>query len=179
MLISPEALPRMTVEEYLDYEHSQEIRHELVDGYLYAMGGASEKHERIAGNLFAALSIHLRGSDCRAYKSNLKVAVGDDYYYPDIFVACGSSNGNNYVRTDPVVIVEVLSPTTQRHDRGDKRLVYETIDTLEQYVLVWQDTMRVEIRDTKLGVVTTYEAPSDELMLTRIDFSVDLARLYE
>ncbi len=179
MLISSATLPRMTVEAYFDYEHSQETRHELVDGYLYAMGGASERHERIAGNLFAALAIHLRGSDCRAYKSDLKVAVGDNFYYPDIFIACGGSDANSYFRTDPVTIVEVLSPSTQRHDRGDKRLAYETIDTLEQYVLIWLDTMRVEIRDTKSGVVTTLEEPSDEFMLTRFDFRLDLARLYE
>ena len=179
MLVSPETLPRMNVETYLEYEHSQDTRHELVDGYLYAMGGASEKHERISGNLFAALATHLRGSGCRAYKSDLKVSVGDDYYYPDIFIACGSSDGTTHFRTDPIVIVEVLSPSTQRNDRGDKRLAYETLPSLEHYILVWQDRVRVESRDVRSGDVSALQSSADMLILERWDFSVSLEQIYE
>ena len=179
MLVSPEVLPRMTVKAYLEYEHSQEIRHELVDGYLYSMGGASERHEQLSGNLFAALVVHLRGSNCRAYKSDLKVSVGDDFYYPDIFVACGETQSSGYTRTDPVIIVEVLSPTTQRNDRGDKRLAYETIPSLQQYVLIWQDRMRVEARECKTGKVTILDTPDAQLQCDALDFAVTLARIYE
>lgn len=179
MLVSAATLPRMSVEEYLEYEHSQETRHELVDGYLYGMVGASERHERLAGNLFAALSVHLRGTRCRAYKSDLKIAVGDDYYYPDIFVACGEVAPESYSRTDPVVIIEVLSPSTQRNDRGDKRLAYETIPTLETYVLVWQDRMRVEWRDIKSGSVHVLEGPADSIDFPTLDFSFTLEELYQ
>ena len=110
MIISPEILPRMSAGQYLDYEQTQEIRHELVDGYLYAMVGASDRHEEIAMNLAAALSLHLRGGPCRVYKSDLKLRIGDDFYYPDIFVRCGTERGDPYFKTDPVLIVEVLSP---------------------------------------------------------------------
>ena len=78
MLVSPESLPRLTPDDYLGYEQ-QQLRHELVDGYLYAMTGASDRHEEIALNLAAALRTHLRGGPCRVYKGNLKIRVADDF----------------------------------------------------------------------------------------------------
>jgi len=74
----PEALPRMSPEDYLSYEQDQPVRHELVDGYLYAMTGATDRHEEIALNLASALRVYLRGSPCRVYKSDLKIRVADD-----------------------------------------------------------------------------------------------------
>lgn len=179
MSVSPSVLPRMSVAEYLEYEHSQEIRHELVDGYLYAMGGASERHERLALNLAAALSVHLRGTSCRAFKGDLKIAVGEDHYYPDVFVACGLPNPDGYSRDDPVVVIEVLSPSTQRHDIGDKRLAYASLPTLKEYVLVWQDRERVEVRTIEDDSVRLLEAADDVLRLPSLDFSMTLADLYE
>ena len=176
--VSPSVLPRMSVEQYLEYERSQEIRHELVDGHLYAMTGASEMHERIAMNLAAALSVHLRGSPCRAYKGDLKIAVGDDHYYPDVFVTCGPDRPDGYSRDDPVLIVEVLSPNTQRHDRGDKLLAYRTLPTLKEYVLVSQDRVRVELRTADDGAVLALESPEDVLTLASVGFSMTLADLY-
>ena len=93
------------------------------------MTGASDRHEEIAGNLFAALHAHLRGRPCRVYSSNLKIRVDDNFYYSDLFVHCEISRGDPYYKTDPVLIVEVLSPTTQRYDRGDKRLAYQQLAT--------------------------------------------------
>jgi Uma2 family endonuclease len=82
MIISLDALPRMTPDDYLVYEHQQSVRHELVDGYLYAMTGASDRHEEIALNLAAALQAHLRGTGCRAYKGDLKIRSADDFFIP-------------------------------------------------------------------------------------------------
>jgi len=126
-LVSPDVLPRMTVDQYLEYEHSQEIRHELVDGYLYAMAGASESHEQIATNLLIAIGSHLRGSPCRAYKGDLKIAVGDDFYYPDVFVTCGPERPDGFSRSDPVLIIEGSSARrahpTNRH-RAPRARIY-------------------------------------------------------
>ncbi len=142
-IIPPEALPRLTPDEYLALERESETRHELVDGYLYAMIGASDRHDEIAGNLFAALHVHLRGGGCRVHGSSLKVRVGDDFYYPDVFVRCAGERGDAYFKTDPVLIAEVLSPSTQRHDRGDKCLAYQGLPTLQEYLLIAQNEPRV------------------------------------
>ena len=178
MPVSPASLPRMSPAEYLEYEHSQEIRHELVDGYLYAMTGASERHERIATNLVIAIGAHLRGTPCRVYKSDLKLVVGDDFYYPDVFVACGPTDPQAYSRNDPVVVIEVLSPPTQRHDRGDKRLAYASLPTLKEYVLVWQDRSRVEVRTAADDALRVLESAEETLRLDSIDFSMTLEELY-
>jgi Uma2 family endonuclease len=114
MLTSPESLPRLKPTGYLAYERERSTRHELVDGYLYAITGSTDRHEEIALNLATALHTHLRGSDCRVYKGDLKIRVGDDFYYPDVFVRCGARGGDAYFKTDPVMIAEVLSPSTQR-----------------------------------------------------------------
>ena len=146
MYATPESLPRLTAAEYLDWENQQEIRHELVDGYLYAMTGASLRHDEISMNLAAALHNHLVGSSCRVYKSDIKVQVANNYYYPDIIVRCddGQSIANEFSLADPKVIIEVLSPSTQRFDRGDKRLAYQQKISLTYYLLVSQDSMLVE-----------------------------------
>ncbi len=78
--LQTDVLPRMTVEEYLKFENAQDVRHEFVDGYVYAMTGAREMHERISLNLASSLNVHLRGTPCRAWKGDLKLAVGKDYY---------------------------------------------------------------------------------------------------
>ncbi len=145
MPLAAETLPTMTPEEYLVFEHASDCRHELVDGYLCAMTGASDRHEEIAGNLHAAVHAHLRGSGCGVYGSNLKVRVGDDFFYPDLFVRCTRERGDPYFKTDPVLVVEVLSPNTQRYDRGDKRLAYQTLPTLREYALVAQDAVRIDL----------------------------------
>lgn len=180
MIISPEALPHMTVAEYLAYEGDESIRHELVDGYLYAMTGASDRHEEIALNLAAALRGHLRGSRCRVYKGDFKIPVSDDFYYPDVFVRCGEDRGDPYFKTDPIVVAEVLSPGTQRYDRGDKRLAYFSLPTLEEYVLISQDVMRVDVyRRNVLECSEQLQAGGDMLRLESVDFAITLSELYE
>lgn len=144
-MIAAHNLLRMSTDAYLNYERSQESRHELVDGYLYAMTGASDRHEEIITNLLAAIHHHLHGSSCRVYGSNLKIRVDDDFLYPDLFVRCVQTRGDPYFKTDPVLVIEVLSPSTQRYDRGDKRLAYQSLPSLREYVLVAQDRPYVEI----------------------------------
>ena len=179
MHVSPQSLPRMTPDEYLAFEQDQELRHELVGGYLYAMNGSSDRHEEIALNLAASLRQHLKGSNCRVYKGDLKIRVDDEFYYPDVFVRCGEQRGDPYFKTDPVVIAEVLSPGTQRYDRGDKRLAYSRLPTLKHYVLIAQDRMQVELyAPGDYRNCQRYEHPEDQLRLEAIGFSITLAELY-
>jgi Uma2 family endonuclease len=177
---APESLPCMSVDDYLTFERESEIRHELVDGYLYAMTGASDRHEEIAANLLAALHGHLRGSGCRVYGSNLKIRVGDDFFYPDLFVRCASERGDPFFKTDPTLVVEVLSPGTQRYDRGDKRLAYQSISTLREFVLVAQDTPHIEIhRRTATGWEReTHHELSESLTLQSVALRIGLAEIY-
>jgi len=175
-----ESLPRMSVEDYLAYEHDSEVRHELVGGYLYAMTGASDRHEEIAANLLALLHGHLTGTGCRVYGSNLKVRVGDDFFYPDLFVRCAQERGDPYFKTDPVLIIEVLSPGTQRYDRGDKRLAYQSLPTLQEYVVLAQDEIRIEIqRRTATGWETEVQvSPSAAFTLRSVNLSAALSDVY-
>lgn len=179
MTSSPDALPRMTPEAYLAYEQDQPVRHELVDGYLYAMTGSSDRHEEIALNLASALRVHLRGGSCRVYKGDLKIRVADDFYYPDVFVRCGADRGDPYFKTDPVLVAEVLSPGTQRYDRGDKRLAFFRLPTLSEYVLIAQDRMRVEVFRRGGDAPHVLEAPADVLRLDSVGFAISLRDLYE
>lgn len=180
MSSTPEMLPHLTADEYLVWERAQPVRHELVDGYLYAMGGASDRHEEISINLVAALRVHLRGGPCRVYKGDLKVREGNDLYYPDVFVRYSETRGDPYFKTDPVLIAEVLSPSTQRLDRGDKRAAYWRLPSMHEYLLIWQDRMRVELtRRDATDEPLVLERPDEVLRLDAIDFAMTLAELYE
>ena len=179
MYATPESLPRLNPGEYLDWENQQEIRHELVDGYLYAMTGASLRHDEIAMNLAAALHAHLAGGLCRVYKSDIKVQVANNFYYPDIIVRCGDGQPmiSEFSLVDPKVIIEVLSPSTQRFDRGDKRLAYQQIPSLTDYVLVSQDAQFVE-HFSGDGSVVTLRDNGELLSLESLQFSIQLADIY-
>lgn len=179
-MIAVESLPRMSVADYLAFERESEVRHELVDGYLYAMTGASDRHEEIAANLLAALHGHLRGSGCRVYGSNLKIRAGNDFLYPDLFVRCATERGDPYFKTDPTLVIEVLSPSTQRYDRGDKRLAYQSLPALKEFVLVAQDDRRIEIhRRTSNGWEHEIHQGTDEVLpLESVGLQLPLTMIY-
>lgn len=134
-----------SVEEYLELEARSEVRHEYVEGVLYALAGSSDHHNRIAGNIYLALRQATRGTSCRVYMSDMRVVIGKVYYYPDIMVCCEKPDSDNPTfRHDPYLLVEVLSPTTKAKDRREKLLVYRQIPTLRAYFIVDQQTRHVE-----------------------------------
>ena len=139
---------RYTEAQYLKREESAVERSEYVDGQIRAMSGGSEPHASIPVNIGAELRAALRGRGCRVLSSDMKVWAAGALYYPDLSVVCGPSvyrNGNNHVITNPIVIVEVLSPSTEPKDRGEKFIRYQQIDTLRSYLLVSQIEARVEL----------------------------------
>ncbi len=146
----PHALPVFTPKEYLSLERFSEIRHEYLDGFVYAMVGESPDHSTICFNLATVIGSQLRGSPCRGFSPNMKVRTGEKglYAYPDLAVVCGEPvfhDENHDVLVNPTAIFEVLSPSTEAHDRGEKFLRYHTqIDTLQDYVLVSQNQPRIE-----------------------------------
>lgn len=179
-MIATQTLPRLSVEEYLAYERESDCRHELVGGYLHGMTGARDRLGEIAVNLLPALYRHLRPGGCRVYGANLKIRVGDDFLYPDLFVRCTRERGDPYFKTDPLLAIEVLSPNTQRYDKGDKRLAYQSLPSLQEYVLVTQDAPQVEVlARTDAGWETRiYESLDATLTLSSIGLSLPLSEIY-
>jgi Uma2 family endonuclease len=172
-------------DEYLEGERSAEVRHEYVDGRVYAKAGASDDHNRIVGNIFAELHENLRGHRCEPFINDMKVkippAFADVYYYPDVLVACDPTDNARYFRERPTVIIEVLSPETERTDRREKAIAYRQIPTVEAYLLVEQERMAATIlRRTEPGWQSdVIEGRGSILKLPGIGVEIPLERIYE
>jgi Uma2 family endonuclease len=174
----------LTADEYLEFEQTADVRHEFVAGMLYAIAGPSRSHNRIALNLAAAFHGHVRGGPCDAYisdvKLRLKVGHDDLFYYPDVMVACEREDASEYYLQLPKLIIEVLSPSTEKIDRREKALNYHQIATLEEYVLIRQNRPHAEIQrradDWRPTVVTSLDAAAD---FRSIGLSLPLTQIYE
>jgi Uma2 family endonuclease len=171
-------------EEYLQGEKNSQIKHEYINGEVYAMAGASKAHIIIGGNIFVLLRNHLRGHRCFPYSSDMKVHIESKnvYYYPDLVVTCDERDReDDYVLFYPKFIVEVLSKTTEAFDRGNKFADYGQLETLEEYVLISQDIMRVEsFRRNSEGQWVLYRfEEGDEIKLTSVNFSCSVSAIYE
>lgn len=150
-MTEPLAKQRMTISEYLDFEAAAEEKHEFVDGEIIAMSGGSEAASLIATNIIGLLHSALKGKPCRVYDSNLKVRIGRKhrYRYPDALVICGPTladpdDRRRHSILNPRLVVEVLSPSTERIDRVQKFADYRKIDGFEEYVLVSQHEPTIE-----------------------------------
>lgn len=137
----------LTEAEYLAFERASEFRHEFHRGEIFAMAGASESHNLVAGNLFMELNVRLKGKSCRPYSHDMRVraSLSKTYTYPDIVVACPPIEFLDEKRDtllNPQVVIEVLSPSTEAYDRGRKFDFYREAPSLQQYVLVSQDSQR-------------------------------------
>ncbi|MDN5697915.1 MAG: Uma2 family endonuclease [Rubrobacter sp.] len=131
----------LSVEEYLELEEQATTRHEYVGGELYALAGASDRHNRISGNIFAALRSASRGGPCRVYMSDMRLRLEDDtFYYPDVMVICEPLESQNPTfQREPCLLVEVTSQSTETIDRREKLAAYKAIPTLKAYLIVSQD----------------------------------------
>ncbi|MDX1252877.1 MAG: Uma2 family endonuclease [Gammaproteobacteria bacterium] len=182
MALNAHLLP-LSAEDYLEGELHSEIRHEYVAGRVFAMTGTSRAHNLIALNIATALHAHLRGGPCRVFMSDLKVRVekADAFYYPDIAVTCHPADTQPYYLTHPRLIVEVLSPSTEGIDRREKLLAYQSLDSLDEYVLVAQDTVQVEVyrRDGTGGWWLYTCGEGEELRLDAVDLVLPVAAIYQ
>lgn len=180
--MSEAAKPYISVEEYLNGEQEAEVRHEYVDGQVFAQAGASDAHNLIAGNVFALLWQHTRTTACRVYQSDMKVRVHNvTFYYPDVMVVCESAADEVYFKRRPCLIVEVLSPATEVKDRGVKFEHYRQLPSLETYVLLHQDKPRAELYRRAEGGRWLYEVREgdDVLPLSCPKADLPLAEVYE
>ncbi len=172
----------ISAEEYLSIERQSEIRHEYRYGLVYAMAGETDNHNRTALNLLILINRHLGDSDCRFHSGNIKVNYQEEfYYYPDAFVTCDPRDKQDrYVKRYPKLIAEVLSASTQAFDLGKKFEDYCNLDSLEEYVLVFQDTQQIECR--RRTVDNTWETvvyqAGDSVVLKSLELEFDIAALY-
>jgi Uma2 family endonuclease len=177
-----------TSQDYLALERQAAERHEFLEGIIYAMAGGSVNHGRIQVNLLRALGNQLSQRPCEVFGSELKIHVErqDAYFYPDVSALCGPMNfvdGQKDGYTNPALIIEVLSPSTEAFDRKKKFLAYQKIASLQEYVLVSQSEVAVEqYRKNAAGewvVLAILCELEDVLQLASIQCSVSLAEIYE
>lgn len=147
--MSAQPYPKMTPEEYIEFERDSDAKHEYLDGEIFMMAGATPNHNLIASSVNFALYSQLRKKGCFLFSSDMRVKVEKTglYTYPDMSIACSEPD---YEETtppsllNPIVIIEILSPSTEKDDRGRKFQHYRTIKSLQEYVLISQDTPRIE-----------------------------------
>ena len=179
--------PSISAEDYLTHERSALSKSEFHDGQIIAMTGSSRKHNVIALNIAADLRSQLKKRPCETYINDMRVKAlnANNYYYPDIAVVCGTPQfaEDAYMDTllNPSVIIEVLSPSTEAYDRGEKFARYRKIDSLQAYVLVAQDQVMIE-RYERLGDVWQLTETVDlngSVNLACIGCTLSLAEIYD
>ena len=173
--------------EYLAFERQATERHELHRGQIVAMSGASREHNLICANMLRRLANQLDGKPCEAYVNDMRVAapIGNNYYYPDIAVVCGEpelEDRHGDTLRNPTLVIEVLSPSTESVDRGKKSQAYRAISSLQQYVIVSQDSPHVEVftrtSDTSWSF-TEYSGLEAVVPLSSIGCQLLLAEIYD
>lgn len=172
---------KISIADYLNGENDGEIRHEYIYGEVFAMAGASDKHNRLCGNIFTKFWESLNNSTkFQVFATDMKLQADEEtFYYPDIFVAC--DNPNPYYRSEPILIIEVLSPKTEHTDRNEKLNVYRQITSLQEYLIVAQDKMLCELhyRDENQNWNAQVFTESEELIeFASINLSLSLNDIY-
>jgi len=187
MALPQQFLPTISAEQYLEIERFSETRHEFLDGVVYAMAGESPDHSTICYNLSGITHAQLSSKPCRGFSPNMKVraGIGGLYAYPDLMIVCGEAKFHDEqgdVLLNPTVIFEVLSPSTEKYDRGEKFRRYRTeIESLQDYVLVSQDQFRVEHhhREADGGWSQTEAIAKDAVVVLKsIDCTIPLTEVY-
>ncbi len=175
----------LTTEEYLQLETASDIKHEYFDGGIFAMAGATDTHVTIALNMAILLRNHLRGSGCRVYISDMKVRIEtkNRFFYPDVMVTCESKDKENTTYKEfPRLIIEVLSDSTEAFDRGDKFADYQSLPSLQEYVLINTKKARIECfrrTDDGLWLLQFYELDKINFELASVDFSGKIEEVYQ
>ena len=179
----PQPKVPFSADDFLAWDATQTERHEFVNGDVFAMAGGEDRHASVSGNLFAALHSHLKGSRCRVYMNDVKlqVAAANSFFYPDVFVTCSPRDAaNRLVKQEPLLVVEVLSPSTAAYDRGDKFAAYRLCPTLTEYALVDIDRRAVDLfRKNTDGLWVLHPlAGEDTLTLASVDHTLPLGELF-
>ena len=179
-----QAPPYLSPEEYLETEKASLVKHEYIQGRIYAMAGASDAHVTITANLLTLLRNHIRGSGCRVYVADMKALIEslNLFYYPDLMVTCDPRDTKfQYFKRYPCLIIEVVSSSTEAFDRGDKFSDYQELETLQEYVLISQNRQRIDcFRRNAEGRWELYSYRGNQkLELTNINFTCSITAIYE
>lgn len=183
--MSAQALPRplFTADDYLAWEATQAERHDYVDGEVFAMAGAEDRHVTVTGNVYMALRQHLRGTPCRTFMADMKLQAEAEssYFYPDVLVTCSAADAESrQLKREPTLIIEVLSPGTEAYDRGEKFRRYRQIASLREYALVDIDRRRVDVfRQQPDGLWALHPfATGEGMALASVDLAIDNDTLF-
>ena len=166
-------------QDYLEGELLTDIKHEYINGEVYAMAGTSKAHSYIAGNIYTAFNLCLKGKICRPLSSDVKVKVREDYFYPDVMVDCSDTDQEQYYTESPTIIVEVLSKSTRQKDKTFKRDLYLTLPTLQEYVLIEQDFVDVEIQRRNNGWQSEHFYLDEDVYFQSVGLTVKVSEIYD
>lgn len=166
-------------EDYLEGELVSEIKHEYIDGTVYAMSGVSKNHQRITINILVGLKTHLKNKPCEPFASDVKVKVGSKFFYPDVMVVCEDDTDNVYYTENSVIIVEVLSKSSRRMDETAKKFAYQTVPTLKEFVLIEQDFVDVEVCRRSEGWVSQHYFMGDSVTFESVGLTLSVQDIYE
>lgn len=167
-----------SVEDYLKYEEASTVKHELIDGVIYAMAGASANHERIAGNLYRKFGNHLENTPCEPFGSDMKLKVHSNFYYPDIIVDCHFDESTPFFTETPIIVVEVLSRKTRKTDETLKLMAYINIPSLQEYVLIEQDIVDVQVLRRSEGWIPKHYFMGDDVTFESIGLTLPVEDIY-
>lgn len=165
-------------EEYLQGELYSDVKHELIDGVAYAMAGVGKNHERIAVNISRLLGNFLINSPCEPFSTEVKVKVGGNFFYPDAMVVCDDPTDNEYYTESPTILVEVLSKSTRRTDETIKRMAYQSIPSLQEFILIEQDFVDIEVCRRNEGWLPRHYFLGDQFVLESIGISMSVEDIY-
>jgi Uma2 family endonuclease len=177
----------MSETAYLALERASDQKHEYYEGHIVALAGGSAAHNRITINTIASLYAQLRDRACTVYSSDLRVKIphASSYVYPDISIVCGQerfADDDEDMLVNPIIIIEVLSPSTERHDRGKKFEYYRTIESLHEYLLVAQDAQRIDhfVRQSDtLWTFTSIGPEVEKIHISSIDCTLTINDIYQ
>jgi Uma2 family endonuclease len=185
--VSSNPVTKLTEDQYLAIERAAEFRSEFVNGEMFAMSGGTMRHSALQANILVELSPLIRGRGCRAFAADMRVRVSATgmYTYPDVSVLCGRPQlADEHADTllNPIVIFEVLSPSSEKYDRGLKFQSYRTIESFQDYILVDQDRVRIE-HYTRQGSNTwnlrDCQGLDEDLVVVSLGVTLSLRRIYD
>ena len=178
---------KLTIEEYLEREKVSEQKHEYYQGEVFVRPHAGRRHNLIFSNLFSSVGIRLKDNHCRPYGSDLRIHIPENtlFTYPDISIICGDitpSDKDDDTAILPLILVEILSPSTKNYDRGEKFRLYRDIPSLKEYILVDSESILVEtyrVKEHKHWEPEEYKSINDTLKIPSLDVSLSLQEIYD
>lgn len=174
-------------EDYLKMERSSQEKHQYYKGEIYAMSGASLRHNIIAKNINGIVIPFLKGKGCDMFGSDLRIYIPENslYTYPDFSIICGKPETTDPEKdtvTNPSVIIEILSPSTKDYDRGSKFHLYRSIKTLKEYILIDSTSVSIELfirRENESWILTEFKLLTDSFVISTISLTLQLSDVYE